>query len=118
VQVVALEALLNSLVARSYLIWAGVEHRPKAAIPLNLAERELERIYRLLDLLEREVSPSGFISEVISLQDIWLISAIGWSEARIPIEWRGRPNLEAIVARSAKRDSASATVPSTWQSDS
>ena len=111
---IALEALLSALVARSYLIWSGVEHRPDAAIPLDLAQHELERVYRLLDWLEGEASPTGFIPRVLSLQDIWLISAIAWTEARITIEWRGRPSLEEIVARHADRESVLTTTPSVW----
>ncbi len=114
---IALEALLSALAARSYLIWTGVEHRPNAAIPLDLAQRELERIYRLLDWLEGEASPTGFIPRVFSLQDIWLISTIAWTEARIAIEWRGRPSLEAIVGRHANRDNVLTTVPSVWHPD-
>jgi glutathione S-transferase len=111
---IALEAMLNSLVARSYLIWTGAEHRSKAAIPLDLKKHELDRVYRLLDWLEREASPNGFLPGVFSLQDVWLISAIGWTEARIPIEWRGRPNLETTVGRCGSRESVLATVPSAW----
>lgn len=111
------EALLTALVARSYLIWTGVEHRPDAAIPLDLAQRELERAYRLLDWLEGEASAAGFLPGVFSLQDIWLISTIAWTEARIAIAWRGRPNLESIMARHAARESVLRTAPSAWQPD-
>jgi glutathione S-transferase len=113
----ALEALLVALVARSYLIWTGAEHRSKAAIRLDLAKHEEERVYRLLDWLEQEATPTGFVPNVFSLQDIWLICAIGWTEARINIEWRGRPNLEAIYQRFAGRPSVLATIPSVWQPD-
>jgi len=114
---VALEALLVALVARSYLIWTGAEHRAKAAIRLDLASHEEERVYRLLDWLERKASPTGFAPGTFSLQDIWLISAIGWTEARIAVEWRGRPSLESIVQRFAERRSVLATIPSVWQPD-
>ena len=114
---IALEAVLNALVARSFLIWTGVEHRPNAAIPLNLAQRELDRVYRLLDWLEVKASPTGFVPGVFSLQDVWLVSIIAWTEARIAIEWRGRPDLEAIVGRHANRASVLKTVPSVWPPD-
>ena len=112
---VGLEALLNALVSRSYLIWMGVEHRPDALIPLDLAERELMRAQRLLDWLEGEATRTGFIPEIFSLQDIWLISTMAWTEARIAIEWRGHSRLEAIVKRHAKRASVLATPPGAWQ---
>jgi glutathione S-transferase len=113
----ALEALLNATVARSYLIWTGVEHRSNAAIPLDLAKREQERMHRLLDWLEGEASPTGFIPEVFSLQDVWLISTIAWTEARIAVQWRGRPKLEAIVQRHANRGSVLTTTPPLWRPD-
>ena len=114
---IALEAVLNALVARSFLIWTGVEHRPNAAIPMNLAERELERVYRLLDWLEAKATPTGFVPGVFSLQDVWLFTIIAWTEARIAIEWHGRPDLEAIVGRHANRASVLKTVPSVWPPD-
>ena len=111
---VGLEALLASLVTRSYLIWTGAEHRPDAAIPLDLEARESKRITRLLDWLEGEATPGGFQPGVFSLQDVWLLSAIAWTEARIPIEWRRRPNLEAIIERHEDRPSLLATAPTEW----
>jgi glutathione S-transferase len=104
-------------VARSYLIWTGVEHRSDAAIPLDLARREYERMHRLLDWLECEASATGFIPDVFSLQDVWLISTIAWTEARIAVQWRGRPKLEAIVQRHANRESIRTTAPPDWRPD-
>ena len=112
---VALEAMLSALVTRSYLIWTGAEHRPDAAIPMKLGERELERASRLLDWLETEAAPEGFLPGTFSLHDIWLISIIGWTEARIQIAWRGRPAIEAIVERHQDRASVASTVPSPWR---
>ena len=107
----ALEALLDSLVLRSYLVWTGAEHRPDATISLDLADRELTRALRLLDWLETNATPTGFVPEVFSLQDVWLVSALAWTEVRLAIAWRGRPNLEAIVARHQRRSSIIATAP-------
>jgi hypothetical protein len=81
---------------------------------MNLAQRELERVYNLLDWLERDASPTGFRPGSFSLQDIWLISAIGWTEARIKIQWRSRPRLESIIEQFAERPSILATIPSAW----
>ena len=114
---IALEALLSAIVARSYLIWTGAEHRPDAVIPYELAPRELKRIYRLLDWLEGEASAAGFLPDVFSIQDAWLISTIGWTEARIAIEWRGRPGLEAIIERYSDRESVQATNLGVWRPD-
>src|SRR5260221_10518100 len=86
---VALETLLSALVSRSYLIWTGASHRADAAIPLDLAERELDRARRLLDWLEDRASPDGFWPGFLALPDIWLLSTVAWTEARIAIPWRG-----------------------------
>jgi glutathione S-transferase len=111
---VALEAMLSASVARSYLVWTGAEHRRDALIPLDLAARELERASRLLDWLEEQATPEGFIPRTFSLQDVWLIGAIGWQDARRVLDWRGRPRLESIVARYADRDSVRRTMPRPW----
>lgn len=107
----ALETLLGSLVLRSYLVWTGAEHRPDAAIPLDLAERELERSLSLLDWLEAAAGPEGFLPGSFSLQDIWLVATLEWTEARLPVPWRGRPRLEALLARYRDRPSVAGTRP-------
>lgn len=108
---VALETALASAVTRAYLIWTGAEHRPDAAIPLDLAARELERTLSLLDWLEKAALRKGFLPGALSLHDIWLTCFIEWTEARIAIPWRGRPKLEAIVAHTGARESLSRTAP-------
>jgi hypothetical protein len=64
--------------------------------------------------LEQEASPAGFIPGTFSLQDVWLISTIGWTEARIPIAWRDRAKIKTIVQRHANRESVLKTSPPTW----
>ncbi len=114
----ALDALLSSLVTRSYLIWTKAAHQPGADIPLDMAARELKRSLSLLDWLEEEATAEGFLPGCLSLQDIWLIATLEWTEARIPIPWRARPCLEAIHARYYDRESLRATRPTPWQPDS
>jgi glutathione S-transferase len=111
---VALETLVSALVSRSYLIWTGATHRADAPIPLDLAERELDRARRLLDWLEDRASPEGFWPGFFALPDIWLLCTIAWTEARIAIPWHGRPKLEAIIERHRDRASVRATVPPPW----
>lgn len=110
-----LEQLLTSLVTRSYLIWTRAEHQPGAAIPMDMAERELTRVLSLLDWLEDKAGDSGFLAGCLSLQDIWLIASLEWCDARIPVPWRGRPRLEAIVDGNSERPSLAATRPQPWQ---
>ena len=110
----ALEGLMASIVTRSYLIWTKAEHQPGADIDLDLTAHETDRIQRLLDWLETEASPEGFLPGVFSLQDMWLIAAIGFTEARIPINWRGRPNLESICEGLSGRESIEQTLPLPW----
>ena len=110
----ALQALLAAIVTRSYLILTKAEHQPGADIDLDLTAHEMNRIHRLLDWLDDEANEAGFIPGRFSLQDIWLIAAIGFTEARIPIEWHGRPRLEAIVEAGQSRPSVEATAPPPW----
>jgi hypothetical protein len=60
-------------------------------------------IARLTMPCQRVEVGMSIIPGVFSLQDTWLISVIGWTEARNPIEWRGRPNLEAPPCTNASR---------------
>jgi len=111
---VGLESLLSALVLRAYLVWSGVEHRPDARIPMNMAAREQERAQSLLDWLESEATADGFLPGCLSLQDLWLIATVEWAEARLPVDWRGRPALAGLVARHAERPSLVATRPQPW----
>lgn len=108
-----LETLLNSLVSRSYLIWTGAKFDQKAQISIDLTDRELVRAMRLLDWIENTVGPAGSVPGLLSLQDVWLISTLAWTDVRIRIPWRERPNIEAIVARHSQRPSILDTAPPT-----
>ena len=61
--------------------------------------REETRIQSCLDWLERNATPEGFAPGVFSMADLNLMCALQWFEERGLAKWRGRPNLEAIVAR-------------------
>lgn len=73
--------------------------------------RQRERIEACLDWLEAEATPAGFIPGVFSAMDISLISITGYLDFRNVLDWRGRPNLEAIVQRHEQRPSVAATMP-------
>ena len=111
----AAHTLLSALVLRTYLIWTRAEHQPGAPLPIDLAARELARAESLLDWLDGEATPDGFIPGVFSVQDAWLIATVEWTDARLPIGWRNRPRLDAIQRRFADRPSVIATRPKPWQ---
>lgn len=77
--------------------------------------RQQRRFNSCLDWLEKRATPEGFIPGVFSLQDIGLICPLGYLDGRGEylagvLEWRGHPNLEAIVARWQDRLSVKSTV--------
>jgi hypothetical protein len=69
------------------------------------------RVYNTLDWLQARMDTAGFQPGLISVQDIALSCFILWSESRGPIDWRGRPKIEALITRLESRLSFVATVP-------
>src|SRR5436189_102506 len=78
-------------------------------------ERNRERISTSLGWLESVVTRSGFLPEVLSVQDIVFACFILWTESGGPIEWHGRPKLEALVTRLENRPSFRETAPQPWR---
>ncbi|MFI5400996.1 MAG: glutathione S-transferase family protein, partial [SAR324 cluster bacterium] len=69
--------------------------------------RVRQRIPSALDWLEAQATPAGFVPGTFSAPDVWLVCALEWAQFRGTYSWRGRPKLEAIVARYAARPSVS-----------
>lgn len=104
-------AMGDALVLHHYLEWAGVAPVGRNRLGFDPAERSLIRVYSTLDWLENRITPDGFQSGVISVQDIGLACFIFWANSRGPIEWQGRPKIEALIERLEKRKSFLATAP-------
>jgi len=98
-----------------YMEWAGLRASDGNVLGFVPAERNRERISTSLDWLESVVTPSGFLPEVLSVQDIVFACFILWTESRGPIEWHGRPKLEALVTRLENRPSFRETAPQPWR---
>ena len=73
--------------------------------------KEHERIQNNLDWLEKRATPEGFVPGEFSILDLNMICTLEWADFRKPFEWRGRPNLEALVAFHGKRESIRSTRP-------
>jgi glutathione S-transferase len=102
------------LAASKYQQWAGLGPVARNALGFNPAERNMERVYRTLDWLEKQACKDGFWPTEISVQDVVLACLILWSEARGAIAWRGRRKLEKIVANLKDRPSFAETAPLPW----
>jgi glutathione S-transferase len=75
-------------------------------------QRQHSRIQYGLDWLETRATPEGFAPGLFSVMDLNLLCHLEFSEARGDIfPWRGRPNLEAMVAHHADRPSVKTTAP-------
>ncbi len=109
-----LDALTHSLIRPFYIRWTGLEPVGPNALGLTLAERHKAKVRSCLDWLEARATPEGFLPGVFSIQDIALCCALAWSDARTQAPWRGRPNLEAIVAGVAQRPSFRQVPVSPW----
>jgi glutathione S-transferase len=71
--------------------------------------RQRDRVDCCLDWLEKSATAEGFAPGAFSIMDVNLICALGNVDSHKSFEWRGRPILEAIVARYAERPSVRAT---------
>jgi len=83
---------------------------------VDYGRKQQTRFHSCLDWLEQRATSEGFIPGTFSIQDIALICALDYVDARGEyleglLEWRGRPRIEAIVARYRERPSMKATVP-------
>ena len=109
-----LDSMTGSMVQLAYLHWCGMEATGPNLVGMDLKARHELRVHSCLDWLEERATAEGFIPGVFSLQDIALICALAWTDARLRFPWRGRPTLEALVAYHAARPSIMATLPPPW----
>lgn len=107
-------AMGDALAVMKYQSWAGLRPADKNLLGFDPADRHAERACRTLDWLEANATAEGFLPGVLSVQDITLACLLLWTDARGGFPWRGRPKLEAIVARCAERPSFTATLPQPW----
>lgn len=83
---------------------------------VDYGRKQQARFHACLDWLEQRATSEGFIPGVLSIQDIALICALDYVEARGEfleglLEWRGRPRIESIVSRYRERSSMKETKP-------
>jgi glutathione S-transferase len=102
----ALDALLEATVNLRQLALSGV-----AAEQSRYLQRHQQRIVSLLDWLEPRAAPEGLLPGWFSIQDVSLVSALQFGERFGVFAWRGRPRLEALIARLDARPSVAATRP-------
>lgn len=74
-------------------------------------KKEQARAQTCLDWLEVRAEPEGFVPGQFSILDLNLVCALAWADFRKPFAWRGRKNLEAIVANYAGRPTVHSTRP-------
>lgn len=104
-------AMGDALAQHHYLVWAGVGPVERNRLGFDPAARNMVRVLATLDWLEARIGPDGFLPGVISVQDIALACLILWTGSRGPIDWRGRPGIEALVDRLETRPAYAATAP-------
>jgi glutathione S-transferase len=104
----------DALAAMKYQQWAGLGPDGENLLGYDPADRHRERVLKTLDWLESRAGPDGFRPGGLSVQDIALTAILRWTDARGGFPWRGRPKLEAIVARCEARPSFAATCPQPW----
>jgi len=106
-----LEAMADIVVNMKFFKSSGV-----GVEDVPYGRRQRVRFDSCLNWLEERATPDGFIPGVFSIQDINLICPLEYLDARAEIlkgvlEWRGHPNLEAIVTRLGARSSVKSTRP-------
>ncbi|HKI98884.1 MAG TPA: glutathione S-transferase family protein [bacterium] len=101
-----LDALLEAAVNLRQLGMDGVTPTQSPYL-----QRHQQRIARILDWLEPRAQPEGLIPGWFSVQDVALVSVLQFGEHFDIFAWRGRPRLEALMARLDQRPSVAGTRP-------
>jgi glutathione S-transferase len=99
-----LETMTDSIMNLRQMQMSGVE--PDQVV---YQQRQRDRIDHCLDWLETNATCEGFAPGVFSIMDVNLICALGNLDNNKSFVWRGRPTLEAIVARYSERPSVKST---------
>ncbi len=102
------------LAMHHYLGWAGMEATGPNRLGFDPKARAMQRALDTLDWLEARLGPEGFRPGRLAIEDVALACILLWTDSRGPIAWRGRPRLEALVARCAARPSFQSTEPRPW----
>ena len=104
---VAIETMLNcGLTMLRFGTHSGVEKEPA------YLAREHTRVQSILDWLDKRATPEGFVPGWFSVLDLNLIITVQWVDFRKLFEWRGRPNIDKLVARHENRPTIPASHPS------
>ena len=104
---VAIETLLNcGLTMLRFGRHSGAETEPP------YLEREYVRVQSILDWLEKRATPEGFVPGCFSVLDLNLVITVQWVDFRKLFEWRGRPNIDRLVAFHEKRPTIPPSHPS------
>jgi glutathione S-transferase len=99
-----LETMTDSIMNLRQMKMSGLE--PEQVVYLR---RQRDRIDCCLDWLDTRATADGFAPGAFSIMDLNLICALGNVDNQKSFEWRGRPNLEALMARYADRPSVKVT---------
>ncbi len=102
----AIETMLNSgLTMLRFGAHSGV-----AADPPYLA-RDHQRVQSILDWLDKRATPEGFVPGWFSVLDLNLVITVQWVDFRKLFEWRGRSNIDKLVAFHEPRPTLPPTHP-------
>ncbi len=111
-----LQTLCASITLVSQLRWSGV------GLENGFVARNVERVDHLLDWCEEVIRDAGdgrgFVPGILSVQDIFLASALSFAENRpIGIDWRSRQRdrVGALVDRLERRQSFIANPVRWWE---
>ena len=85
-------------------------HSGVTADPPYLA-RDHQRVQSILDWLDKRASGEGFVPGWFSVLDLNLIITVQWVDFRKLFEWRGRPNIDKLVAFHENRPTLPPTHP-------
>ena len=103
---VAIETVLNcGLTMLRFGAHSGV-----ATDPPYLA-RDHQRVQSILDWLDKRATPEGFVPGWFSVLDLNLVITLQWVDFRKVFEWRGRPNIDRLMAFHGERPTLPSSHP-------
>lgn len=102
----AIETMLNSgLTMLRFGTQSGVDKDPP------YLAREHKRVQSILDWLDKRATPEGFVPGWFSVLDLNLVVTVQWVDFRKLFEWRGRANIDRLVAFHEQRSTIPPSIP-------
>ena len=103
----------DALAAAFYQGWSGLGLLSENHIGYDPADRNLERVGRVLSWLDARTE-RGILRKGMTIPGVALSAIVLWADARGGLQWRHHKNLAELVSLLEGRPSFTSTLPQKW----